>query len=66
MSLTAYTSETKKGDARAEFLFCSINQSLYNFLKNFPAVWGRGGGADGMGRAASCLDTTTLVLHGDA
>ena len=29
MSLAAYTSQTKKGDAGAEFLFCSINQSLF-------------------------------------
>ena len=29
MSLTAYTSETKKDDAGAEFLFYSINQSLF-------------------------------------
>ena len=52
MSLTAYTSETKKDDADAEFLFCSINQSLF---WKAPCCLGRG---VGWGRAASCLDTT--------
>ena len=60
VSLAAYTSETKKGDAGTELLFCSINQSLF---EKIPAVWGRG---VGWGRAASCLDTSTLVLQGDA
>ena len=60
MSLTAYTSETKKDDAGAEFLFYSINQSLF---WKAPCCLGSG---VGWGRAASCLDTTTLVLHGDA
>ena len=41
MSLAAYTSQTKKGDAGAEFLFCSINQSLF---WKAPCSLGRGVG----------------------
>ena len=52
MSLAAYTSQTKKGDAGAEFLFCSINQSLF---WKAPCSLGRGVGWGG-----------TLFLQGDA
>ena len=43
MSVAAYTSQTKKGDAGAEFLFCSINQSLFWS----SLLFGQGGGMRG-------------------